>query len=104
MTLLDLAKASPLEQAEHPERARETFITLGMIISRGRDRVEGVEDMLLVAEEDKPLEAGEDLMQREHHPEIPETEMVEALNIKTNHPSNHLQIPTLILQIKDSRL
>ena len=57
MTLLDLAKASTLEQTEYPERAREILITLGMETSRGHDRVEEAEDKLLVAEENKPLGA-----------------------------------------------
>ena len=63
------------------------------------------EDMLLVAEEDKPLEAEEDLIHRDHHPEILETEMAEALKINHHSFDHPLElIPTLILQIKDSRL
>ena len=105
LTLLDLAKASPLEQAGYPERAREILITLGMEISRGHEMVEEAEDMLLVVEEDKPLGAGEDLMHRDHHLEIPETEIEEAPKINPDHPFDHPleTIPMLILQINDSQ-
>ena len=91
-----------MEWAEHPERAPEIFIVTVMIISRGHDRVEEVqeeeEEMFLVAEEEMPLEAEEDLI--DHHLAIPETE-VEVLKINPIHPSDQdlETIPTLILKI-----
>ena len=80
-----------------------------MRISHGHDRVEEVreeEETLLVAEEEMPLEAEEDLIGQDHHLVIPETEMEEVLKINLIHPSDHLlvTIPMLILQIKDSQL